>query len=230
MKKLLLLAFVFTLSNNVLAKSPTAPTTHAAAIDAKAKKIAANAPGLKPSIVKLGLQALHNSQKHGVHTTKPIITLIDYSLASTEKRLWVLDLNKDQVIHTSMVAHGKHSGENHTTNFSNRIGSLQTSLGVFITQNTYFGHDGLSLKIQGLEKGYNDNAKVRTIVVHGAPYVSKQFVATMGRAGRSWGCPAVEKPLAKPIIDTIKDGTLILAFYPDQDWLTKSKFINQQQA
>ena len=127
-----------------------------------------------------------------------------------------------------MVAHGRNSGENYTTNFSNRMGSLQTSIGLFLTEDTYFGRDGYTLRLEGLEKGFNDNARDRLIVFHGAPYVDQKFAAAAGRIGRSWGCPAVEKPLAKPIIDTIKGGSLIFSYSNYPVWLSKSKFINNQ--
>jgi len=220
MKKIALITLLLVFSNSALAINIFS--------DAKAKNIAAKTNDLKPSLLKLAIEAFHNAKRSGINTNKQILTVIDYSLPSTKKRLWVLDLNQEKILYSSMVAHGKNSGENHTTNFSNRIGSLQTSLGLFLTEGTYFGRDGYSLYLKGLEKGFNDNAKTRTIVLHGAPYVSKQFVAAAGRVGRSWGCPAVEKPLAEPIINTIKNGTMIFAFYPDKNWLAKSEFINQQ--
>ncbi len=192
----------------------------------KAKHIAAKTTNLKPTLAKLAIEAFHNAQKQGVRLSKSVITVIDYSLPSTANRLWVLDLEQNKVLYTSMVAHGRNSGEKYTTSFSNRINSLQTSLGLFLTDTTYFGRDGYSLRIKGLEKGFNDNAETRAIVMHGAPYVSKLFVNAAGRIGRSYGCPAVETPLAKPIINTIKDRTLILAYYPDKNWLQNSKFIN----
>ena len=220
MKKIALITLLLVFSNSALAINIF--------LGAKAKNIAAKTNDLKPSLLKLAIEAFHNAKRSGINTNKQILTVIDYSLPSTKKRLWVLDLNQEKILYSSMVAHGKNSGENHTTNFSNRIGSLQTSLGLFLTEGTYFGRDGYSLYLKGLEKGFNDNAKTRTIVLHGAPYVSKQFVAAAGRVGRSWGCPAVEKPLAEPIINTIKNGTMIFAFYPDKNWLAKSEFINQQ--
>jgi len=220
MKKIALITLLLVFSNSALAINIFS--------GAKAKNIAAKTNDLKPSLLKLAIEAFHNAKRSGINTNKQILTVIDYSLPSTKKRLWVLDLNQEKILYSSMVAHGKNSGENHTTNFSNRIGSLQTSLGLFLTEGTYFGRDGYSLYLKGLEKGFNDNAKTRTIVLHGAPYVSKQFVAAAGRVGRSWGCPAVEKPLAEPIINTIKNGTMIFAFYPDKNWLAKSEFINQQ--
>jgi hypothetical protein len=197
-------------------------------LDLKVKTISKQHRQLRKPLVKMALQAFYNAQKLGVRTKKPIMTIIDYSLPSTEKRLWVVDLERDKIIYNSLVAHGRNSGENHTTVVSNKIGSLQTSVGLFLTENTYFGRDGYSLRMIGLEKGFNHNAMKRTIVMHGAPYVSKQFIAAAGRIGRSWGCPAVEKPLAEPIIDTIKHGSLIFSYYPDQNWLTDSKFVGQQ--
>lgn len=195
-------------------------------LDQKAKKIAAQDFNLKPTVINLAIKAFYNAKKSGFHPRKSILTVIDYSLPSTKERLWVLDIEQEKILYSSLVAHGKYSGENHTNKFSNRIGSLQTSLGLFITENTYIGRDGYSLRLEGLEKGFNDNAKTRTIVMHGAPYVSKQFASSLGRIGRSWGCPAVERRLATPIINTIKNGTFVFSFYPDREWLNKSKFIN----
>jgi hypothetical protein len=216
-KILLIVALVIFSSSNVLASGIT---------DVKAKNIAAKTTNLKPSLARIAIEAFYKAKKQGIRISKPIITVIDYSLPSTKNRLWVLDVSSNRVLYTSMVAHGKHSGENNTTSFSNKVNSLQTSLGLFLTDTTYFGRDGYSLRIKGLEKGFNDNAESRYIVLHGAPYVSKAFANAAGRIGRSWGCPAVEKPLAKPIINTIKEGTLILAFYPNKTWLNNSRFID----
>lgn len=215
----IVLLFIF--SNSALA-------TKATSLDATAKDIAAKTTNLKPKVVKLAIEAFYKAKQAGVAVKKPILTVIDYTLASTQKRLWVVDLEKKQVLYTSMCAHGKYSGENYTTSFSNRVGSLQTSIGLFLTEGTYFGRDGYTLRLEGLEKGFNDKAKDRLIVFHGAPYVDQKFAAVAGRIGRSWGCPAVEKPLAKPIINTIKDGTLIFSFYNHPQWLSESKFINNQ--
>jgi len=196
-------------------------------VNIKAKKLATKTSNLNPHVVKLALEAFDNSQKLGVPIKKPIVTVIDYSLPSTAKRLWVLDIQQEKILYNSLVAHGKNSGGNYTTSFSNHFRSLKTSLGVFLTENTYFGRNGYSLRIKGLEKGFNENAKARAIVIHGAPYVNKQFAKTVGRIGRSGGCQAIEKDLALPIINTIKSGTLVLSFYPDKTWLTTSRFINQ---
>ncbi|MEI8055634.1 MAG: murein L,D-transpeptidase catalytic domain family protein [bacterium] len=222
MKKIICtITLLFILSNSALA-------TKEASIDTTAKNIAAKTSNLKPKVIKLAIEAFYRAKRAGVTVKKPILTIIDYTLASTQKRLWVVDLGSNRVLYTSMCAHGKHSGENYTTSFSNRMGSLQTSIGLFLTKDTYFGNDGYSLRLEGLEKGFNDNAKDRLIVFHGAPYVNQKFAAVAGRIGRSWGCPAVEKPLAEPIINTIKNGTLIFSFYNHPQWLSESMFINNK--
>ena len=191
----------------------------------KAQRIADKARNLKPSVVKLAMKASDNAKKLGVKSDKSIITLIDYSLPSTKKRLWVVDVDKEKVLYSSLVAHGKNSGKEKTISFSNTPRSRQTSIGLFLTENTYTGNHGYSLRMQGLEKGFNDNAKRRAIVIHGANYVNEK-IALSGRIGRSWGCPAIEQHLTKPIINTIKNGTLVFAFYPDKNWLEKSRFFN----
>jgi hypothetical protein len=221
MKKIIcILVLISIIQNTALAAKQ--PST-----DILAKDIAAKTNNLKPKIVKLAIESFYRAKQLGVEVKKPILTIIDYTLASTQKRLWVIDLAKKEILYNSMVAHGKYSGDNYTTNFSNKIGSLQTSVGVFLTENTYFGRDGYSLRLEGLERGFNDNAKERLIVLHGAPYVNNKFAAITGRIGRSWGCPAVEKPLAKPIINTIKNGTLLFSFYNHKQWLAKSVFVSE---
>jgi hypothetical protein len=180
---------------------------------------------LRPEVLKLALKAYTNAQAQGIQPTRPIITIIDYSLASTAKRMWVLDLARKKVLFNSLVAHGRASGENYSTSFSDRVGSLQSSIGLFVTGNTYEGQHGYSLKIRGLDYGFNTKAEERAIVIHGAPYVNEQLAKIAGRIGRSWGCPAVEPQLAASIIDTIKGGTIVFSYYPDNKWLHNSKFI-----
>jgi len=138
-----------------------------------------------------------------------VLTIIDYTLPSTQKRFFVLNLRSGKLIFREYVAHGRNSGENYATSFSNEIGSLKSCLGVFRTGDTYIGKHGYSLKLIGLEKGKNDNAQKRHIVIHGANYVSEKFIRLYGRLGRSWGCPALPVDKAKPIIDYIKGGTCL---------------------
>jgi hypothetical protein len=220
MKKIIFIAVLLFYASSALASSNS--------LDRKARKIAAADSNLRPPIVKLAIKAFYRAKAFGVPIKKHIMTAIDYSLPATKQRLWVIDLENDRIIHSSLVAHGQNSGVNYTTQFSNQIGSHQTSLGLFLTQETYFGREGYSLRINGLEKGFNDNARTRTIVIHGSPYVSERVIAASGRIGRSWGCPAVEKQLAKPIIDTIKDGSLVFSYFPEEEWLEKSEFVGQK--
>lgn len=180
---------------------------------------------LKPEVLNLALHAYSTAQQQGVPIRKPIITIIDYSLESTVKRLWVLDLAHRRVLFNTLVAHGKYSGDKYATNFSDDMGSLQSSLGLFVTGDTYDGHNGYTLKVKGLEQGFNANAEERHIVIHGAWYVNEQLAKLKGRIGRSWGCPALEPRVAAPVINTIKDGTLVFAYYPSTKWLQESKFI-----
>ena len=127
----------------------------------------------------------------------------------------------------SLVAHGKGSGNNITASrFSDKPGTLASSLGLFVTEGTYFGKHGYSLKLRGLEAGFNQNAKSRGIVIHAANYVNDNVATINGGVGRSWGCPAVDKKVAKPLIDTIKGGSLVFAYYPDSKWLKQSEFLN----
>src|SRR5262249_52621298 len=148
-----------------------------------------------------------------------ILTVIDYSLPSTEPRLWVFDLESGRLLFRELVAHGVGSGDNLATRFSNLDGTRESSLGIFRTGDAYEGKNGYSLRLHGLEAGTNDQAFARTIVMHGAWYVSREHAERYSRLGRSWGCPAVPVAVAKPIIDAIRDGTLLFAYYPEPEWL-----------
>ncbi|MDF3054816.1 MAG: hypothetical protein K0Q74_723 [Gammaproteobacteria bacterium] len=178
----------------------------------------------RAEVLKLAESAYNCAIKSG--TAKPkTLTVIDYSLPSTAKRMWVIDMQKKHTLFHTLVSHGKGSGEKSATYFSNKSGSHATSLGLYKTEATYHGKNGYSLRLEGLDKGYNDNAKSRAVVIHGAPYVNDK-TAKVGRVGRSWGCPAVASELAAPIINTIKEGDLVFAYYPDQKWMKDSKFLN----
>lgn len=170
-------------------------------------------------VLKLALTAFINTRKHG-YTGKQILTVIDYSKPSYAKRMWVFDLKSNRVLFNTWVSHGKNSGGVYATSFSNNHGSLKSSLGVFLTDDTYDGKNGYSLRLRGLERGVNDSAYSRAVVIHGAPYTNA------GSVGRSWGCPAVNPRLAKPIINTIKQRSVVFAYYPDRKWLARSPFLN----
>jgi len=184
----------------------------------------AEAPDLNPVVLELALEAADCAWKDG-EKRRDILSVIDYSLPSVEPRLWVFDMNSKKLIYKELVAHGVGSGEFTATKFSNQHGTKQSSLGLFRTGTTYFGQNGYSLKLHGLEEGVNHKALARTIVIHGAWYVSENFGKKHGRMGRSWGCPALDPKVAKPLIDTIKEGTLLFVYYPDLDWLNSSIFL-----
>jgi hypothetical protein len=141
-----------------------------------------------------------------------LLTIIDYTRPSVEPRLWVLDLEAGRVLYRELVAHGRNTGANLARSFSNAQGSLMSSLGLFVTDSAYIGANGYSLRLRGLQPGINDNAFDRAIVIHGAPYVSPATVARLGRLGRSLGCPAVRPAIARALIDTIKNGSVVFAY------------------
>lgn len=156
----------------------------------------------------------------------PILTIIDYSLPSSEKRLWVFDLSTHQLLFHTHVSHGIRSGTLLTQYFSNQYDSKASSIGVYKTEQAYYGREGLSLRLAGLDQGFNDNAIGRYLVMHSGWYVEEDFIKKYGRAGRSWGCPALPMQWAKPIINTIKDNSLMVIYYPSDHWFLKSKFLN----
>lgn len=157
----------------------------------------------------------------------PLLTLIDFSLPSSQKRLYVLDFSAKRLLFVSYVSHGKGSGENYATSFSNRNGSHQSSLGFFRTGATYNGGNGYSLLLDGLEKDINDKARPRAIVIHGADYCSEKIIKSSGRLGRSFGCPALPRELTKPIINTIKEGSLLFIYADKPDYFAKSEVLKE---
>jgi hypothetical protein len=171
------------------------------------------APTLRPEALHAALLAWRRLAARGL-VTRPLLTVIDYGLPSTAPRLWVLDLEARRLLFHTLVAHGRNSGENEAVSFSNDEGSLMSSLGAFATGTTYTGKNGYSLRLLGLDPGLNDRAEARAIVMHGAPYVSEEFARAHGRLGRSWGCPAVELSIARPLIDRVKGGSLLYAWHP----------------
>jgi len=156
-----------------------------------------------------------------------LLTICDFSMSSNTKRLWVIDMDEKKVLFNSLVAHGKNTGEEFAMNFSNTESSYQSSLGFYVTDATYEGGNGYSLKLLGMDKGYNDAALQRAVVMHGADYVSEEFAATHKRIGRSWGCPAIPRDLTKPIINTIKGKNCLFIYYPDQNYLSSSEWLKE---
>ena len=158
---------------------------------------------------------------------KPLLTVIDYSLPSTQKRLWIIDLRQQKILLHTVVAHGRNSGALLAEKFSNRPESYQSSLGFFQTGEAYQGKHGYSLRLDGLEAGINDQARARAIVIHGADYAKETVAATAGRLGRSLGCPAVPPDLSTPLIKLIKEGSLLFIYGKDPNYLRMSKFWSQ---
>ena len=183
------------------------------------------APKADPEVLALALEARTCAARNGTGTDATRLAVIDYSKPSTERRLWVFDLRNANLLYDEYVAHGRGSGENLATSFSNTDGSHQTSLGLFTTAETYMGGNGYSLRMDGHEPGWNDNARNRLIVMHGAPYVNPLQARVQGRLGRSFGCPAVRPEVAKPMIDTLKQGQLVFAYAKNDKWLKGSRFL-----
>lgn len=161
---------------------------------------------------------------------KEILTLVDFSKPSTEERFYVFDMRHKKLLFSSLVSHGKNSGGNYATSFSNENGSLKSSLGFFLTENTYQGKNGYSLVLNGLEKGINDRAKERAIVIHGAAYSNPSVIASSGRLGRSFGCPALPQSVSKPIINTIKGGSLLFIYANNKNYLSYSPILSERVA
>jgi hypothetical protein len=187
------------------------------------------ATGLRPDVLDLALRAYGHARDSGV-VRRAVLTIIDYELPSYEKRLWVIDMDSGRVLHEEWVAHGmgapRGSGGTmtHALSFSNVEGTRKSSLGLFITAETYHGQHGHSLKLDGLEPGYNDHARQRYIVIHGAHYVTAPR-AEKKLIGRSWGCPVLRPKVSTSLIDTIKEGSVLWVYYPDPRWLSESRFL-----
>jgi hypothetical protein len=181
--------------------------------------------GLDESVFELALQAAGCAVRMGDVDRPSTLTIIDYSKPSTDERLWVFDLGSHALLYQELVAHGQGSGGNLAVRFSNEPETHSSSIGLFAAGQTYIGKNGYSLRLDGLDKGFNDRARERAIVMHGASYVSDDFVRSQGRLGRSWGCPALPDPVAREVIDHLKGNGLIFAYYPDSRWLHGSKYL-----
>lgn len=179
-------------------------------------------------VFEKGLEGFEQLKSEGkIPDNREILTIIDFRLPSSEKRMWIIDMKSLQILHHTYVAHGRNSGLKYAEEFSNRSGSHQSSLGFYLTAETYFGKHGLSLRLDGQEKGINNNARSRAIVLHAAEYANPEFVKRNGRLGRSFGCPAIPVDEHKKIIEQIKGGTAFFIYYPDKDYLNKSNYLNE---
>ena len=211
----------------LLAAAVLAPNTvdAASSVNFSVNDFDATAIGtIEMDVLEMALGAASCAVRSGDASSPSTLTVIDYSKPSTEKRLWVFDLKSRELIYEELVAHGQGTGANMATQFSNEPDSHRTSLGLFKTDAPYVGKNGYSLRLDGLDKGLNDSARESAIVMHGAPYVSAAFVKSNGRLGRSHGCPAVSADVARQMIDRVKGGGLVFAYYPDAR-LKSSKYL-----
>jgi len=217
-------------ANRRLEAAPAAASpSHAASLDESRLGVdreAAVKSGVSAHVLDLALGAVSCGVASGDLQAPATLTLIDYSLPSTTPRLWVFDLRSGKLLFNELVAHGRNSGDNMATQFSDAMESRETSIGLFRTADTYVGHNGYSLRLDGLEPGFNGHARERAIVMHGAPYVDANIAKANGRLGRSWGCPALREAVARQVIDTVRGGGVIFSYYPDATWLKTSKFLN----
>ncbi len=181
-----------------------------------AARLAGQTKDLKARVIERALSAYRAAQDTG-QVRRAHLAIIDYSLPSYRKRLWVFDLEAERLLFHEWVAHGVNTGMVEAKKFSNRLGSRQSSLGAFLTVDTYSGRHGYSLNLAGLDPGLNDQAMRRRIVMHGAEYVGEQVVRQYGRVGRSWGCPAVRPKITRALIDTLKHGSVVFAYHPKLD-------------
>jgi hypothetical protein len=183
--------------------------------------------GLPKEIFDLAVKGLAKLTSEGKLNNPDILTIADYSQSSKNKRLYVIDLKNRKLLYNTYVAHGRNTGEEFAKYFSNQEGSLKSSLGFYVTENPIVGpHTGYSLLIRGVEKGFNDNACKREIIIHAADYATEGFIRKYGRLGRSFGCPAIPPDLARPIISTIRGGTCLFIYNPDPKYLCASALLN----
>ncbi len=185
-----------------------------------------NLMGLSQQAFEYAMKGFNYLLQTGKVTNDKVISIVDFSQPSSKKRLFVIDLDDYKVVFNTYVAHGVNSGRASADQFSNTAESNKSSLGFYETLNTYTGHNGYSLRLEGLESGINDNANSRAIVMHGAAYVDESLIQSQGYIGRSWGCPAVPEKLHKPIIDKIKNGTCLFIYSPDKRYLDHSRILH----
>jgi len=229
---------IFSVSNNMLFAKKNVPNSGFHGISTSEKNKTSeishsiftrglfNQAGLSEEIFNMAFNGFSKINKKEILSTDSIITIIDYSKPSNEKRLFVIDLKSAKLIHQSVVAHGRNTGEKYARIFSNKLNSHMSSIGFYITKKTYMGENGYSLRLDGLERGFNDNAMKRSLVIHGADYADESVINSKGYLGRSYGCPALPREISKQVIEKIKDGNIIFAYYPDENYLKQSSILN----
>lgn len=172
-----------------------------------------------------GLRGYVKLKSEGQIEEESLLTVIDMSLSANKNRLFLIDVNNKKILHKSIVAHGKNSGGEYASTFSNKVGSFKSSIGFYKTGETYHGKHGLSLRLDGLEYT-NNNARKRAIVIHAADYVSQNFIKNYGRLGRSLGCPSLPEKDYDKVIHSIKNGSLLFIYYPEDQYLKNSVLAN----
>ena len=185
-----------------------------------------NLLGLSKQAFDYGIKGMNFLRTGGKLANDTIVSIIDFSLSSSKKRLFVIDIKNYKVLYNTYVAHGRNSGAEYAKEFSNNPESYKSSLGFYVTGNTYKGEHGFSLHLEGEEKGINDNAYSRAIVIHSAKYVNEKYISSKGYIGRSLGCPALPQKVYRPIIDKIKNGTCLFLYSPDTYYLSHSTFLS----
>lgn len=183
---------------------------------------------LSYDVFRLGMIGYYSLQEDGALGDKGLITIINFELPSTEKRFYTIDLNSKRVKYHSYVAHGRNTGQNIATSFSNTPHSNKSSLGFYVTGETYVGSKGYSLRLDGKENAFNDKIRSRAVVIHAADYVTEKWIRLYGRLGRSQGCPALPPDINREVINTIKDRTAIFTYYPDTNYLQTSSYLKQE--
>jgi hypothetical protein len=181
--------------------------------------------GLAKQALTLALKGQQKLVNRGIISNSTVLTVCDFSQPSDHKRMYIIDVSNARVLLTTYVAHGKNSGLTYAKRFSNRPESLQSSLGFYVTKGTYFGEHGLSLRLSGQDRGFNDKAEARAVVVHGADYIGSQHSGA-AYMGRSFGCPAVPSTVAPKVINLIKNGTCLFIYHPSKNYLRSSKILN----
>lgn len=178
-------------------------------------------------VFEKGIRGFNKLKKEGkINQNKNIISIVDFRLPSNKKRLWIIDMNTLEVLYNTYVAHGRNTGGKFAEKFSNTPQSLQSSLGFYVTAESYIGKHGLSLRLDGQEKGFNNNARRRAVVLHSADYATPQFVNAQGRLGRSFGCPAIPPKNHREIVKLIKEGTCLFIYYPNKEYLSRSEYLS----
>lgn len=182
--------------------------------------------GLDEKAFEYAWRGYHNLLKKGLIHKRTVLSICDFSQSCCSKRLYVIDVQHRKVLYRTYVAHGQNSGEEYASSFSNEPESFKSSLGFYVTDKIYYGRNGLSLRLNGVDMGYNDRAMKRKIVLHGSTYVGDKYIQDYGTTGTSLGCPAIPSTISGKIIKLVKNGSCLFIYHPTQQYLDNSTIIN----